>query len=210
MTSARATAEETLFAEKRRAAEALAEPTSRLARWERERDAAVAGEKDAKKITGALRADIAFLREQRGGAEAEKQAALLRAREAEDREAKGAAIAKAAKARAEDAERRAEEAESRANAAEERYATATARSLLLTSELAKSKKRAEALENSDVKQALSMALRRAEDAETTLEETTREKETLVARVAELERNSTRRRTASVARRSARSNTPRRR
>ena len=32
-----------------------------------------------------------------------------------------------------------------------------------------------------------MALRRAEDAETTLEETTREKETLVARVAELEK-----------------------
>ena len=126
MTSARATAEETLFAEKRRAAEALAEPTF-VSPLRTRRDAAVAGEKDAKKITGALRADIAFLREQRGGAEAEKQAALLRAREAEDREAKGAAIAKAAKARAEDAERRAEEAETRANAAEERYATATAR-----------------------------------------------------------------------------------
>ena len=127
MTSARATAEETLFAEKRRAAEALAEPTSRLARWER-RGRRRRRREDAKKITGALRADIAFLREQRGGAEAEKQAALLRAREAEDREAKGAAIAKAAKARAEgpsDARR----AESRANAAEERYATATARSL---------------------------------------------------------------------------------
>lgn len=186
MASVRAAGDETLAAEKRRAAEELAEPTSRLARWERERDAAVAGEKDAKKITGALRADIAFLREQRGGAEAEKQAALLRAREAEDREAKGAANAKAAKARADDAERRATDAETRADAAEERYATATARSLLLTSELAKSKKRVEALENSDVKQALSMALRRAEDAETTLEETIRDKEALVARVAELE------------------------
>ena len=209
MTSARATAEETLFAEKRRAAEALAEPTSRLARWERERDAAAAGEKDAKKITGALRADIAFLREQRGGAEAEKQAALLRAREAEDREAKGAAIAKAAKARAEDAERRAEEAESRANAAEERYATATARSLLLTSELAKSKKRAEALENSDVKQALSMALRRAE-ARRRRSRRRLARRRRSSRASRSSRNSTRRRTASVARRSARSNTPRRR
>ena len=53
-------------------------------------------------------------------------------------------------------------------------------------EFGKQKKRVEALENSDVKQALSMALARAEDAESTLEETSRRCEALETRCKALE------------------------
>lgn len=158
------------------------------ANWARERvklvdDVAVAestehaareAEKDAKAITGTLKADIAFLREKRSGAEKERVAAIARAAQAEELEAR--ATEQRDVARKDFAEKKAE-AESLAASLKdmtEKHESAVGRLFYTTTRLEQQKRKVEELETRGDNMQLSVAIERAYDQENRADEAERE------------------------------------
>ena len=179
------------FAAELAAAEAKAKadlvgPTKALADTIIERDAALAGERDAKKVTAVLKADVAFLREKRGGAMDELEVALLRAREAEDRQNVAVRAAKEAKAAAAASEERAVVAEKDAAGLREDVAALRKDVGEKREELETLRAKVDALESEDVRHQLKLARGRYADAENELGEARTQRRDAVERSKQLE------------------------
>ena len=163
----------------------LAGPTKALEDAIIERDAALAGERDAKKVTAVLKADVAFLREKRGGAMDELEVALLRAREAEDRQSVAVRAAKEAKAAAAASEARAVVAEGDAAGLREVVAALRKDVGEKREELESLRAKLDALESEDVRHQLRLARGRYADAENELGEARTQRREAVERSKQL-------------------------
>jgi len=175
-----------LAAAEAKAAADLVGPTKALADTIIERDAALAGERDAKKVTAVLKADVAFLREKRGGAMDELEVALLRAREAEDRQNVAVRAAKEAKAAAAASEERAVVAEKDAAGLREDVAALRKDVGEKREELETLRAKVDALESEDVRHQLKLARGRYADAENELGEARTQRRDAVERSKQLE------------------------
>ena len=163
----------------------LAGPTKALEDAIIERDAALAGERDAKKVTAVLKADVAFLREKRGGAMDELEVALLRAREAEDRQSVAVRAAKEAKAAAAASEACAVVAEGDAAGLREVVAALRKDVGEKREELESLRAKLDALESEDVRHQLKLARGRYADAENELGEARTQRREAVERSKQL-------------------------
>jgi regulator of replication initiation timing len=148
----------------------LIAPHKALADTVLQRDAALAGERDAKKVTSVLKADVAFLREKRSGAHDELHVALLRAREAEDRQDVSVRVAKTAKHEASVAVEKCAVAENSASGLRENVSGLEKELTLAKTELHQLKQKVNLLEGEDVRVQLKLAKGRAELAERELGE----------------------------------------
>ena len=175
-----------LAAAKEKAANDLIGPTKALADTIIERDAALAGERDAKKVTAVLKADVAFLREKRRGAMDDLEVALLRAREAEDRQNVAVRAAKEAKAAAAVSDERCTVAEKDATGLRVTVSGLETELSSAKRELDALREKVDSLEGEDVRRQLKLAKGRADLAESELGEAKTTRDEAVEKAKSLE------------------------